>query len=238
MTGHAERISRALDDIKTWLRAHGGDEIVENLAPGCSEYDLTRTEEALGFGLPVELRELWLRHNGQCQEACSFFPYLPYLDLLSVEEAAAAHRVVLDLYITGGMNILGDPDILDEPLLPEEMTTHWLPVAREGFHFLLVQADTGRVFEAYKDGPSLVADNIATLLEDYSGQLQAGNYVVDEDGSLTTPDDCSSDAPLTDERSPEQLWREGLHSEAISRYSVLNGVGIAEAMKALRTLEE
>lgn len=76
-----------MDEIWTRLEIflqQNAPQIYAGLAPGATEDEIAETEVRIGFPFPTDVRQFYLRHNGQADEGYCFIP--GYFRLLSVSE--------------------------------------------------------------------------------------------------------------------------------------------------------
>lgn len=160
------------------MMANGAGVLVENLASGAPADRLAASERAVGFPLPVDLRDLWSLHAGQRGEQNGF---VGAMDLFGPEEAAGEDESV--------KMFLGflreDPSNWAEAGVSQEEVESdlWLAIAGRGYADLLVVSGlSDRVFTCEKDSPPLhfVAASIAEWLEGYADRVEAGAYAVEE----------------------------------------------------------
>lgn len=185
-----EQFKKALDDIKEWMQDNRAAPIVDNLAPGASEQELAEVENELGHRFLDPLRRLYLLHNGQRNR--DEHPFFEgggrFTDL---EYGVALIDSLLDFLWQGDEQ--GAPEDVAEamadsekPLLAEECTSAWWPVAEAEGGYIAVNLRTGRVFEVEKEGPviSYRGDDVGEYLAAYADALWNDNYEVAGDTEL------------------------------------------------------
>lgn len=175
---NTSRVSKALERVKTWMKAHGADVLVRNLAAGASSERLDAYETEIGFALPPDLRALWSIHAGQESEQDGF---VGAMDLLGPEAAAGESDGVM-MFIG---SLREDPSTWEEAGVTDEeaLSDSWLAFACRGYaDSLIVSGVTGRVFTCEKDSPPLhlVAASILEWLEAYADRVEGGEYTVEE----------------------------------------------------------
>jgi len=173
----------ALLRAKMWMRSNGAEVLVDNLAPGAPATMISAVERRFGFPVPAELRALWSLHDGQKEEQNGF---VEFRDLFGTELALVEHDNMRERYIDGDYGVLAAPVHPEEwsevGLRPEEISDRWIAFAGRDSDYLLVNADTGRVFSATKDVPPLTleSESIAAWFLAYADAMTAGEYDVEE----------------------------------------------------------
>jgi hypothetical protein len=172
-----ERIAAALRRITSWLRAHRGGAIADNLAPGASAEALAEIEAAFGVALPPGLRALWSLHDGQRKEGDRF---TERLDLFGARQAIADAR-----YVRGGFGFFRNEGRRDVEASDEELASDaWIPIAGRDLDFFAVSGVTGRVFAITRGLHPFrrIADSVEAWLEGYADRLEASDYRVTSNG--------------------------------------------------------
>lgn len=190
-----EAFDQAVTDIEDWLDEHCKALNGEQFAQGASEDQIAQVELIVGV-FPRELKELYLRHNGQRPRRIPLTPWGYFADL---EFAMRDLPHMLTCYFNFDGKI--SPDSLREPLdlaqrtrlkdeeiklRNEELTLEWWPLVVGNGEYIAVHLRTGRMFEWIKDVPSVtfVADSLTRWLNDYASQLWDDEIVIDEHGGL------------------------------------------------------
>lgn len=173
---HRARIMTALDKIKRWMNQNGATEIVDNLAPGLTEEELSDFEADTGLRLPAALFELWSIHGGQEIDTNGF---VGGMDLLSPHQGMDERDHILD-----SLEFMREhPDTYQEAGVTKEdaESDNWLSFANQGYaDQLVVQLDSGRVYICEKDSPPfhLIASTIVNWVEEYASNIESGKYKV------------------------------------------------------------
>jgi cell wall assembly regulator SMI1 len=174
-------IKTSIEHAKRWMIDHGAKVIVDNLAPGCDPGAVDALERDLGFALPSQLRELWSLHNGQHQELDGF---LDSYDLFSIEQVPRERDRVLRLFVRWLLECKeSDPRMWKAAALqPAEADERWVPFAGRDNDYLIIHAETGRVFHAGKDAPPLWlgAGSLLDWLESYVADMASGRASIEE----------------------------------------------------------
>ncbi|MDI1442669.1 SMI1/KNR4 family protein [Polyangium sp. 6x1] len=173
-----ESLREAFEQIKAWMAKHDAELLVQNLAPGASEEQLTEAEEELGFSLGRELRALWSLHDGQHEEMNGF---VEAFDLYSIERALAERDCVLNAlaFLRESPRAVPESGLTKDELLSDA----WLPFAGRDSDGLAVNTVSGRVFEVlHDDSPPLRlhADSIVAWATQYASRVVADDYRVEE----------------------------------------------------------
>lgn len=166
--------------LAAWLKEHDAMGLMQSLAPGARPIQLSKLEHKLGFTVPPGLRALWLMHDGQRKATDSLIGGLHLLPVAwVVNERAATLRLLAKVRAapTHGMT------------REEVRSDAWLPVASRGATCVVVNADTGRVFEGGDEAPylRLLAPSVPEWLEAYVEAVERDEYalVVDGDGAFS-----------------------------------------------------
>jgi cell wall assembly regulator SMI1 len=163
--------------IKAWMKANA-PEVLAQLRPGASDADLGAAEDALGFPMPSDLREL-LRENDGSDEECGFFGSLQFVP----SSFLAGAREDLMLWVESDRQYSIESPSLFPEVFPELASDEWIAIGHQGYaDQLALHAKSGRVFAAAKDVPALtlVAPSLAAYLEGYANDLDGGLYRVQE----------------------------------------------------------
>ncbi|MFF0017047.1 SMI1/KNR4 family protein [Streptomyces sp. NPDC005374] len=112
--------------FEAWLAAHApGDHGV--LREGCTERDIERLEEGLGFPVHEAVRTTLLRHNGVVMRRASTEPgaFLLGYSLLDVDGILAAHRDLVSMVEDAREE--GEEDLV----LGRIADSRWVPLAQD-----------------------------------------------------------------------------------------------------------
>ena len=142
-------IDTAVAQISQWMRKHGAEVIVSNLASGAEEENLEQAEARLGFRLPAGLRELWSLHDGQCAEQDGFYEMYDLLSSAQADNEPFAEHIQ---YSSSSPR-----EIAESGLSADEIGSQaWLMICARDSDGVAVNADSGRVFRvAHDDSPCL-----------------------------------------------------------------------------------
>ncbi|MCS7463833.1 SMI1/KNR4 family protein [Paenibacillus doosanensis] len=157
-------------------------ELAASLNPPASEEELRSAEAELGFGLPPELRELYLIHNGEQDGGPGLFMGLPFL---SLDGMMAEWRIW-----TGLENENWEAEHYSVPagwIKEQYINRYWLPIAKDwgGNHIGidLDPADQGRAGQVINFGRDeevkyVIARHLSHLLQFIRDTAQEGSYTV------------------------------------------------------------
>ncbi len=169
-------IETAVAQISQWMRKHGAEAIVSNLASGAAEEDLEQAEARLGFRLPAGLRELWSLHDGQDAEQDGFYEMY---DLLSSAQADNESFTEFVLYSSNSPRALAESGLS----AAEVGSRAWLRICARDSDGVAVNAESGRVFRiAHDDSPCLhlLASSVEAWLDAYAEAVCNDDYRVEE----------------------------------------------------------
>ncbi len=192
----------ALDDLKAWLDEQGAREVIAALRPPASADTLDQAEDHLGHPLPLELRAVYQRCDGQTILDCYLDTFFPYGtgNFLPIDDAVFGfHHQPWQLPFVAGpagavtsapperpverdwiqRSTVGDQGWA---LRDEELNTAWLTFAwDETFHTLL-HLRSGRVFRwTHGEGLSLLAESFPSFLVGLVDDVRKGRHVVQRD---------------------------------------------------------
>lgn len=172
-----KRVGRALATITEWMEANGAGKNAENLAPGATEEALAEVALALGPGasLPVDLRALWLLHDGQRSEGSGF---VESHDLLSTRDALRCRETLML-----GLEFAREAPqrwLAQGGTHAELATDQWLPFAARDSDCDAVCLVSGRVFSCpHDDDFRVVHESLVAWLEGYAARVVADDYRVE-----------------------------------------------------------
>jgi cell wall assembly regulator SMI1 len=162
--------------IEQWLEAQE-EGLSARLAPGATVEALDAAERKLGVRLPEEVRESYLRHDGE-QEVLGLFLGWTQMSLRDVQREWAFERWVERAPRSRG------------PVKAQSWSPRWIPVLANGAgDFLCVDLDPpeegtpGQVIAVYHDDPERIrmTRSFTSWLSRFAGRLEAGEYAYDED---------------------------------------------------------
>jgi cell wall assembly regulator SMI1 len=222
-----ERLASAIQRITGWMVDNDAPLLAENLADGASDEALDAAEEALGFSLPRDLRDLWSLHDGQLEEMNGFVEYRDLFDIqraLGEQEGALMSVAFLREY----------PQNWEEAgvTADEVASDAWVPFAGRDSNLLLVSGLTGRVFRCEKDSPPLylLAPSVVAWAEAYADRVTSDAYAVEEgfgDYYLTLRDLAAERRAAERERAwaEERRYREETPMLTQCREAIAKGDG-------------
>lgn len=158
-------------------------ELAESLNPHATEEELRQTEEELGFALPLELRELYLIHNGEKDEGTGLFFGLPFL---SLEGMLSEWRVWAELeeeYALEG----GHHSVPAGWIKERYINRYWLPISKDwGGNNIGIDLDPdengirGQVINFGRDEEVkyVIARQTAHFLQFIRDTVMEGNYTL------------------------------------------------------------
>ena len=175
------------DRIEQWLEENAA-ETLDMLAPGAEEDEIVDAEEALGLSFPDDLRQSYLRHNGEGDDEV----YLAQgWILMSLDAVVDNYKMLQKLYEDG---VFDPNDGLPEgPVKPVWWSPKWIPVAENGGgDYLMIDLDpaeggkVGQVVEYWHndDLRTVMAPSFAAFMAKMADDLEAGKYSAGEWGEL------------------------------------------------------
>lgn len=153
-------------------------DVLAQLRPGATDDELHEAEQALGFALPADLQAL-LRENDGSEDECGFWGFLQFVPASFLGPA----REDLLRWVKSDREYSVTDASLYSEVYPELQSNDWIAIGHQGYaDQLAMHAKTGRVFSAGKDVPAirLVAPSLAAYLDGYAGDLDGGEYRVEE----------------------------------------------------------
>lgn len=105
------------------------------LAPEATEEQIAATEQTIGFLLPADVRQSYLRHDGQTQNenyyptGCTFIPC--YFELLPVSRLALEWQDNISLLEEGGIRDLNLSKSIDSRVKTSFLDASWVPFAAD-----------------------------------------------------------------------------------------------------------
>lgn len=160
--------------------------VYESLAPGASEAEIVEAEEACGFLFPADVRQSYLRHDGQADEGQEFIP--GYFILLPLPEMLSNWEGNIDVLKTvkglpgGSRTGVGVKAVFLDPA--------WIPFAWNiGGNQLCLDFDPapggtiGQIveFDHEADGQRCLASSFRAWLGGIVSDLEAGRLVWNEE---------------------------------------------------------
>lgn len=172
--------------LAAWMKEHEAGAMMQSLSPGAKPIQLSKLEHKLGFTVPRGLRALWLMHDGQrrADEALiGAMQLLPIAWVLNERPSTLAllkrARAETDQLKKSGLNA------------DEAQSDDWLPVAKHGKDCVIVNANSGRVFEGGQSEPylKLLAGSVPQWLASYVEAVERDEYalVIGPDGAFLEP---------------------------------------------------
>lgn len=182
--------------LAAWLREHDAVALMQTLSTGAKPLHLSKLEQKLGFSLPAGQRTLWLLHDGQRKPNDCLVS-----DLHLLPVAWVVNRLPVAMKVLAKVRS-GDHERAAGLTLEELSSTHWLPIASNDEHCVIVNASSGRVFESVSEAPflKLVGDSVPKWLEGWVDSLERGEHelVQHHDGAFFI-----SSADVPDEEDEE-----------------------------------
>jgi cell wall assembly regulator SMI1 len=118
-----------MDGIWTRLEAflqQNAPQIYAGLAPGATEAEIAKTEAHTGFLFPPDVRQSYLRHNGQASDSPMFMPdYFWFLSLSEVVDEWENNIANLE-YLKGEVR---DAEDKSSSVKPSFLNRAWVPFA-------------------------------------------------------------------------------------------------------------
>ncbi|MBP1989633.1 leucine-rich repeat domain-containing protein [Paenibacillus eucommiae] len=160
-------------------------QLASSLNPPATEEDLCKAEAQLGFGLPSELRELYLIHNGEKDGGPGLFFGLPFL---SLDNMLAESRIWIDLE--------DDTIEVEHYSVPADwikeqyINRYWVPISKDwGGNNLGIDLDPadkgikGQVINFGRDEEVkyVIALSVSHLLQFIRDTAKEGNYSINRE---------------------------------------------------------
>jgi cell wall assembly regulator SMI1 len=170
--------------IERWLEAQE-EGLSARLVPGATVEALAATEQKLGVRLPEDVRESYLRHDGE-QESLGLFLGWKQMSLREVLKEWAFERWEERAPRSRG------------PVKAQSWSPRWIPVLANGAgDFLCVDLDPpeegtpGQLILVHHDDPERIrmTRSFTSWLTRFADRLEAGDYAYDEDQGVYAPGD-------------------------------------------------
>jgi cell wall assembly regulator SMI1 len=166
-----DRLESRLADIEP--------DVLRDLLPGVTDYEIRSAEELMGVRLPEDAEESYKIHDGQGGDGPPLI--MGEWQLLSLEDMTHQWKLMKDLSDTGVfMEAQGSPE---GPVRPDWWNTKWIPVAYNGAGDLqcldmdpAAGGDSGQLITFWHMNPNreVIADSFRTWLQGCIDSLANG----------------------------------------------------------------
>jgi cell wall assembly regulator SMI1 len=178
------RMDQVWERIEAWLAANIPS-ITAGLNPPASSRELIKTERLLGLRFPEDLRQSYLRHNGQCGRSHGLFTGNPWYPLEEVRNDWQMRQDKLDSGEFKGERSCAD----GVTVRTDWWHPRWIPITYmdcERHYVDLAPGPEGRVGQVvgvWHDGwaRAVVAGSFREWLTDFANDLETGWIVVCKD---------------------------------------------------------
>jgi len=177
--------------LERWLATHR-PEILESLLPPADDAELARLEAAIGATLPPSFRDLYRWRNGQRDQHGGVFYGLGFLGIPGVISQWETWNEVSEDLSESDMRSLDESQSSVVPGVVREryLNRLWIPFAQDwGGNHIGVDLDpgpNGRVgqvinFGRDEEAKFVLGQTMDDFIDRIATELEAGNFVIDED---------------------------------------------------------
>jgi len=175
--------------IEKWMKINA-IETFNSLNGGAKKEEIEKCEVILGIKFPSDIRDSFIRHNGQKECEFGFFDASELLSLERIKECWSSWQ---ELFKKGTFDNL-EPDV-DSEIKPVWFNSFWIPIAVNNTGDTCIDLDPSSegnlgqiIFLPYKDPDRrVVAPSFNYLLNTFADDLENDQYVYSDDYGGVVP---------------------------------------------------